>query len=147
MKLKFKLISFFTIILLCALGMFASAQVYVRIELQPDTWHYYDSSYDESEVYDMYIRAYTDASCTTPATLSTAITIGFQTNYTYQDSYNSYSGSNSTPISIDASESEFYYDDKPLSLTIYSPFSKYTFSYSLQSGTGYIVVPGYTFVP
>src|ERR1700750_1869650 len=99
MKLKFKLITILCVAFLCASSLFASAQ-YVRIELQPDTEHYYDSDYDEVEVYDFYIRAYSDAACTIPMTLSSDITIGIHCSYAYQDSYGYYPGSFNTSGTI-----------------------------------------------
>jgi len=55
--------------------------VYVHLETGPDTYHLNDD-WDYHEVYDFYIRFYSNPGCTVPFTLTSDMTVEMQANFT-----------------------------------------------------------------
>jgi hypothetical protein len=122
------------------------SQVYARLEREDDTFHYYDSYY-EHEVYDWYIRFYSDAACTTPVTLTSNIALNFHQDFNLYYAGHSYPDTFDGPIGASIGDGEIYLYDKYVRLVDWDGVSNYYYAsiytgyYELRSGTGYIVVP------
>lgn len=108
------------------------AQYYVRLEKGPDTEHLYDD-HAVHEVYDFYVRCYSDAACTNRVNFPSDMTVDMTSGYDIEASWGSYSSGPSTgTYGAGMGDTEIEMHSFAVHLADYSP-DNYTFDFTISA--------------